>query len=113
MPAAMEKARQRAEIPVAATDQDNARLAEGVAGSLTAMTLVQLQTENLRLRFLTIDGVAPTLENFESGKYPYGKDLHLVVSSRTTPALDRFVAFLHSPRGIAILRASGSLPVRR
>ncbi len=109
----MEMVRQRAEIPVGATDQDNARLAEGVAGSLAVMTLAQWHTENLRLRFLTIDGVAPTLEDFESGKYPYGKDFHLILSSRATPALDRFVAFVRSPEGIAVLRASGSLPVRR
>ena len=109
----MEKVRQRAEIPVAATDQDNAKLAEQLPGSLTTMTLAQLQTENLRLHFLTIDGAVPTLENLESGKYPYGKDLYLVVPSRTSPALDRFVAFVYSPEGQKVLHANGSLPVSR
>jgi phosphate transport system substrate-binding protein len=112
MAAVMEKLRQRPEIPVAPTDQDNAMLAERLPGSLTAMTLAQRQTEDLRLQFLTIDGVAPTLENLESGKYPYGKDLYLVVPSRTTPVLDRFAAFLHSPEGQRVLRANGSLPPR-
>jgi phosphate transport system substrate-binding protein len=74
------------------------------------MTFMQRQTEDLKLHFLTIDGVVPTLENFESGKYPYGKNLYLVVSSRATPALDRFVAFLRSPEGHRVLRANGSLP---
>jgi phosphate transport system substrate-binding protein len=109
----MEKARQRAEIPVAATDQDNATLAEQLAGSLTTMTLAQMQTESLRLNFLTIDGVAPTLENFERGTYRYGKDLYLVVRSRPGPVLDRFIAFLHSPKGRDVLRANGSLPARQ
>ncbi|MDP3693226.1 substrate-binding domain-containing protein [Bradyrhizobium sp.] len=113
MASALEKLRQRAEVPVGATDQDNARLAEGIAGSLTAMTLAQSHTENLRLRFLSIDGIAPTLENFESGRYPYGKDFYLVVSSRSMPALDRFMAFVRSAEGIAVLRNNGSLPVRR
>ena len=113
MASAMEKLRQRAEVPVGPTDQDNARLAEGIAGSLTAMTLTQMHTENLRLRFLSIDDVAPTLENFESGKYPYGKEFHLVISSRATPALDRFLAFVASSEGTAVLRDNGSVPVRR
>lgn len=113
MSAAMEKLRQRAEVPVGPTDQDNARLAEGISGSLTAMTLAQMHSENLRLRFLSIDGIAPTLENFESGRYPYGKDFYLVMTSRAMPALDRFLAFVASSEGTAVLRDNGSVPVRR
>jgi phosphate transport system substrate-binding protein len=112
MAAVMEKLRRRAELPVAATDQDNVMLAERLAGSLTTITAMQMQTENPRLKFLTVDGVAPTLQNFERGTYPYGKDLYLVIPSRTIPALDRFVAFLGSTEGRNILRANGSLPVQ-
>lgn len=105
----MDKLRTRPEIPVAVTDQDNATVAEKLAGSLTAMTLMQLQSERLRLSFVTIDGVAPTLENFESGTYRYGKDIYVVTPSRTSRALDRFLAFVGSEQGRAILRANGSL----
>lgn len=110
MVAALEKVRARPEVPVAATDQDNARIAQGLPDSLTFMSLMQLQTENLRLRFLTVDGVAPTLVNYQSGKYPYGKVFHLVVASRNSPALDRFLAFVRTPAGEAVLRQNGSLP---
>jgi phosphate transport system substrate-binding protein len=65
------------------------------------------------LHFLPIDGVEPTLENFERGAYPYGKDFRLVFASRSKPSLDRFIAFLQSPEGEAQLRQSGNLPVRR
>jgi len=105
----MDKLRIRPEIPIAVTDQDNATLAEKLAGSLTAMTLLQLQSERLRLSFVTIDGVAPTLENFESGTYPYGKDIYLVTQSRIVPVLGRFIAFVRSADGRGILRANGSL----
>lgn len=110
--AALEKARQRSEIPVAATDQDNTKLAENLAGSLTAVTLMQMQTETPRLVLLSIDGVPPTLENLESGKYPYGKKLHLIAPAKAKPALDRFIAFVRSPEGRDVLRANGSLPVQ-
>ncbi len=107
----MDNVRRRIELPVAATDQDNAAVAEKLAGSLTAMSLAQVQSEGLSLRFLSIDGVVPTLENFESSKYRFGKDIYMVIPSRTAPALDRFTAFLRSPAAQAILRASGSVPV--
>ena len=98
----IDKLRSRPEIPVAVTDQDNAILAEKLAGSLTAMTLLQLQSERLRLSFVTIDGVAPTLDNFESGTYRYGKDIYLVTPSRTSLTRDRLIAFLRSEQGRAI-----------
>jgi phosphate transport system substrate-binding protein len=110
--AALEKARQRNEIPVAVTDQDNAKVAENLAGSLTAISFAQMQTETPRLSLLSIDGVPPTLENLESGKYPYGKNLHIIVPANTKPALDRFIAFARSPQGRDVLQANGSLPVQ-
>jgi phosphate transport system substrate-binding protein len=47
---AVESARQRYEIPVAATDQDNAALAEELPGSLVHAGLSQLLTERRNLR---------------------------------------------------------------
>jgi phosphate transport system substrate-binding protein len=113
MAAAIEQLRQRPEIPVAITDQANSLAAEATRGSLTGLTLTQFLTERSRLHFLAIDGVEPTLENFERGAYPYGKDFRLVFSTRSNPARDRFIAFLQSPEGDRLLRETGNLPVRR
>jgi phosphate transport system substrate-binding protein len=110
MAGAIEQLRLRPEIPVAATDQDNVRMAERFPGSLVVTTLTQVQTERPNLRFLSIDGVAPTLENLEGGTYPYRKDLYLVFPARRSPSLERFVAFLRSPEGVNLLRETGNLP---
>ena len=110
MAGAIEQLRLRSEIPVAATDQDNVRMAERIPGSLVPTTLAQMQTEKPNLHFLTIDGVAPTLENFERGAYPYHKDLYLILPARMTTSLQRFIAFLRSPEGTKLLREAGSLP---
>ncbi len=110
MAAALEQLRQRPEIPVAATDQDNVRMAQEIPGSLVSTTLAQMQTEKPNLHFLMIDGVAPTLENFERGAYPYHKDLYFILPARRTASLERFVAFLRSPEGAKLLREAGSLP---
>jgi phosphate transport system substrate-binding protein len=112
MAAAIEQLRGHAEIPVVATDQDNVLLAEKMTGSLTAVTLTQVVTEKPRLHFVAIDGVDPTLENFERGAYPYRKDFYFVFAHGKKNAVERFVAFLRSAEGEQLLRETGSLAPR-
>ena len=64
------------------------------------------------LKALAIDGVAPTLGNLASGRYPFGKPLFLVVQEPLQPEVARFVAFVGGPEGQAVLRAAGVLPVK-
>ena len=71
MAEAIEHMRSRPDISVAATDQDNAEAAEKIEGSLVGATLTQMTTEKRNLRFVAIDGAAPTLENVANGSYPY------------------------------------------
>lgn len=107
---AMEAARQRPEIPVAATDQDNATLAEELPGSLVYAGLCQLLMERRNLRTVAIDGVEPTLENLESGAYPYEKQFYLVYAAAEAEAAQALLGFLRSPDGEAVLREAGCLP---
>jgi phosphate transport system substrate-binding protein len=101
---AMEAARQRPDIPVTSTDPDNADVAERTAGSLAGITALQLISERRKLHLISIDGVAPTWENFERGTYKYGKTLHFILPARPKPAAERFIAFLGSPQGQQIYR---------
>jgi phosphate transport system substrate-binding protein len=110
MSEAMEVARQRQEIPVAATDQDSADLAEHLAGSFVQAGLSQIKTEKRDLRFVPIDGVEPTLENFESGKYPYEKIFYLLYRTNMRATAERLVDFIRSAKGRSILRETGNLP---
>ena len=71
--------------------------------------MAQIVTEKPDLHFLTIDGVQPTLENMERGAYPYRKDFYFVFPKRKAPAVERFIAFLHSKEGERLLREAGSL----
>jgi phosphate transport system substrate-binding protein len=109
MAAAIETARQRPDIPIAATDQDNADLAERMAGSLSASTLTQIISERRALRVVTIDGIEPSLAALEGGSYPYTKTLDFVMSPRTSPQAGAFLAFLRSSAGQALLRSKGSV----
>ena len=103
---AFKQLRKRPDLSVAATDQDNADMVERVKGSLTAATLTQILTEKRNLRFISIDGVAATLENYLNGTYPYGKPLYLVVLAAPSPAAQAFLAFLAKPAGAAMLRSA-------
>jgi phosphate transport system substrate-binding protein len=109
MDQAIEAARRRPEVPTAATDQDNADLAERVPDSLTGTTLTQLKTEHRNLRVVPLDGVEPTLANFESGAYPFAKKLHFILRPNSASDAQRFVDFLRSPEGEKALRETGTL----
>jgi phosphate transport system substrate-binding protein len=109
MAAAIEDVRRRPDIPVAATDQDNASLAERVTGSLAGSSFTQIKTERRALRFVAIDGVEPSLEDFQTGVYPYGRPLFFVLPARKAPAAERFIAYLRSGAGQAALHATGNL----
>jgi len=111
MAAALEEARQRPELPTAATDQDNVNLVERLPSSLSTSTLTQVLTERPQVRLVALDGVEPTLENFESGKYPFFKPIYFVLSQNPKPAAQRFVAALGSPAVQSVLRAGGNVYV--
>jgi len=111
MAAALEAARARHDIPVAATDQDNADAAERLKDSLAGSTLTQITTERRNLRLISIDGVVPSIDALESGAYPFSKTLYFILPAKATPAAERFVAFIQSPTGQALLRETGNIMV--
>jgi len=110
MGAAIETARRRAEVPTAATDQDNVALADRTEGSLVGTTMSQIKTEHRNLHVVPLDGVEPTLANFESGAYRFAKKLYIIVSRNSAPVAQRFVHFPRSPQGVKALRETETLP---
>lgn len=112
MAEAIEGARRRPDVPVAATDQDNTKLAASVPGSLTGSTLAQLVTERPDLRVVPLDGVVPTLAKLDDGSYRFAKKLHFILRTNGRPEAERFAAYLSSPAGLKALRDAGALPDR-
>lgn len=111
MQPAMDKLRQRADVPVAATDQDNVATAEKVPNSLAGASLVQFMTESPRLRLVALDGADASVETMESGAYGLKMRLHLVSPQKVGEAARRFIAFLGSPEAARIMRESGAVGV--
>jgi phosphate transport system substrate-binding protein len=109
--AAMDVALARDGMLMAATNQDCHRLLIETPGSVGPSSLTQILTEDPGLRPLAWNGVAPTLENLASGRYPLVKTLYLVVRAPPSPALRRFLVFLGTREARAILEETGNLPV--
>jgi phosphate transport system substrate-binding protein len=70
-----------------------------------------LTIERHRIKPLKINGVAPTLVNLQSGRYPLAKPLMFVYKGTTLPpAARQFLNFVRSRAGAKILRDNGYLP---
>jgi len=67
MASAMDSARKRHDVTVAATDQDNADAAERIPGSLAGASLTQIKSEQRLLRLIAVNGVTPSLMALETG----------------------------------------------
>jgi len=111
MAAALEVALAREGMLTAATNQDCHRVLVRTPGSIGPSSLTQILTEDPALTPLAWNGVAPTLENLASGRYPLQKTLFLVVRSPPSPEVQRFLAFLASPAAARILEETGNLAV--
>lgn len=105
MAEALVQLRKRRDLRIAATDQENADIAESTKGSLAAATLSQIKAERRNLRFVALDDVMPSLQAYLDGSYPYGKLLYLVVPATPSAEATAFVRFVASPAARPLLEA--------
>lgn len=113
MEKAVEKALSREGMLVAMTDQENANLLAKVKGAFGTAALAQIISEKRPLHALPLDGVTPSLTSLASGAYPYSKVFSVVIGPRSDSAAQRFIEFLFTPEGKAILTRTGHLVQQR
>lgn len=104
---ALAQARAREGLVVASTDQDAADEAERLPGSLAANTLALVLSEKRTLNVLALDGVTPSVKALVQGQYPHFKSLYLVTRPDARVPVNRFIAFVKSAQGRALLEAHG------
>lgn len=107
---AIDAAHRRQGKNIAVTDTDCADELEKIPGSIGASTLSLIQSEHRRLKVLSVDGIAPTLENAAAHKYPYVKTIYLVMPADPSPIAHAFARFIDSASGRAILAQTGNIP---
>ncbi|MBK8335193.1 MAG: substrate-binding domain-containing protein [Sterolibacteriaceae bacterium] len=77
-------------------------------GFINRSALAACKTRVVRLAF---DGIEPTPENLESGRYPLWLEFGLIYKpGNLTPAARAFIEFVQSPAAMRILRENGVVP---
>lgn len=63
------------------------------------------------IRALTVDGVPPTVESLARQRYPFTKDLAFVTLGQPTGTAAKFIDFVQSQDGRAVIETAGALPL--
>jgi len=113
MSAAVDIALRRKGMIVATTDHDAADAIENVPGAFGGTTLSLVLSEKRAIRVLALDGVVPSVRTLADRSYPYHKGFYMVTRNDSTAAVRRFMEFVRSPAGAAILSKNGQVPVRQ
>lgn len=111
--APIQAAHKRPGMPIGATDQDNAEIAEKTEGALAIITLMQIRSERRRLRALAIEGVVPDADTVENRLYPLGFRVCLAQLAEGSPAAAQFIAYLDSAPGRSLMRSLGAVSYDR
>lgn len=109
MDVALAQAYQRRGPPIALTDQDAADMIQAIPGAVGPSTLALILSENRPLKALTLDSVAPTAESLGNGSYMMSKNLYLITRTHPQETVQRFIDFMRSKEGVAILQRTGHL----
>ena len=103
--AAMDEAAERRQVTVCYTDQQMRDALQETAGAVGFLDLGILRLEQLPLRPLAIDGVAPTAAEVAGGRYPLVKQLSFVTRGAPAGEALRFIEYAKSEAARDLLAA--------
>lgn len=106
---AVQSAHQREGKNIAVTDGDSANELERIPGSIGTSTLALVSCEERRLKLLPVNGIDSSKQNTVNSQYPYMKSIYLVTSKDPSPLAKKFVNFITSSAGSAILAKNGNI----
>jgi phosphate transport system substrate-binding protein len=112
MATAVDTALGREGMIVAMTDQDAADAIELTPGGFGATTLAIILSERREIRALALNGAAPSIRAAADGSYPFTKTFCMLTRKHPSSAVRRFIEFVRSPAGAAILAKYGQIAVR-
>jgi phosphate transport system substrate-binding protein len=62
------------------------------------------------VKLLRVDGVEPSIENIQSGKYPFPAQLTIVTAGSKNPNVPELIRWFQSPQGQELIRRVGYVP---
>lgn len=91
--------------PVDSADQTTKAITS-FKDAISMLTITDATLKDTRYRLVPIGGVAPTMENLQSGAYPMRRPLYAVFNAspdKLKPAISAFIDFTKSPEGQKLL----------
>lgn len=83
---------------------------QSIPYSIGTFSLATSIYEKVPVNHLSLNGIAPTLDNIKSGKYLMVRPITFVFKKSPAPQVQSFLDFLSSPEGIALLTQAGYAP---
>ncbi|WP_306262180.1 PstS family phosphate ABC transporter substrate-binding protein [Pararhizobium sp. IMCC21322] len=112
MSQAIKAAHQRPGLLKAINDQDNADMLEQLDGSIGAIAMGQIMTENRRVKVLPLNGILPEVGGDSSQDLRLRKSLYIVKTQRQSNMASQFFDFVFSEKAQSILAATNHAPAR-
>ncbi|MDY0042607.1 MAG: hypothetical protein RBS57_20040, partial [Desulforhabdus sp.] len=91
------------------TDPESDQAVANTIGSIGTAALAGIMVEKIPVNVLALNGIMPTVESLENGRYPLAKDLHFVTMSPLSVSAQKFLDFIYSDRGRDIVKGFGVL----
>lgn len=91
---------------------DMARELATITGAIGMTTTTVVEQSRGQIRLLSLNGVVPSAENVTRKIYTLTRDSFLVTKAPPSPAVSRFVDFIRSSAGAAVIVANGAVPVK-
>ena len=66
-----------------------------------------------RVKVLALNGIMPSVDNIASGKYKLYRPLYLVAPKKPTSEVKKFLKFVRSPEGQAVIKAQGTVTLKQ
>ena len=111
MSTAVDVAFRRKGMIVATTDEDAVDAIAGVPG-LSGLH-ERFSGQGVEVVLLAVDGVVPSVRTMADRSYPYSKTFYMVTRKNPSDAVRRFIDFVRSPAGSAILSRYGQASTRQ
>jgi phosphate transport system substrate-binding protein len=91
---------------------DMAKELAATVGAVGMTTTTVVEQSRGQIRALSLNGVIPSAENVGRKAYTLTRDSFLVTKATPSPAVSRFVEFVRSAAGAAVIVANGAVPVK-
>jgi phosphate transport system substrate-binding protein len=91
---------------------DMAKELAATAGAIGMTTTTVVEQSRGQIKALSLNGVIPSADNVQRKTYTLTRDSFLVTKAAPAPAVARFVEFIRSPAGAAVIVANGAVPVK-